>query len=74
MQYNSDTKLTDILAQHPWLPDELIQMDARFKIVKTPIGKMMIRHATVKDMCDKTGLSEQELLGKLEEMIQAHNA
>lgn len=72
MLYNGNTRLTDILAQYPWLPDELIQMDARFKIIKTPIGKMMIKNATVKDMCEKTGLSEQVLLDKLDEMVKAH--
>ena len=72
MTYNGDTKLTDILAQYPWLPDELIKMDARFKIVKTPIGKMMIKKATVKDMCEKTGLSEKVLLDKLDEIVKAH--
>ena len=74
MPYNGDTKLTDVLAQHPWLPDELIKMDGRFKIVKTPIGKMMIKNATIKDLCAKTGLSQQETLDKLHEMIRAHDA
>ena len=72
MNINGNTKLTDILAQYPWLPDELIKMDGRFKVIKTTIGKMMIKNATVKDMCKKTGLSENVLLGKLQEMINAH--
>ena len=75
MEINGSTRLTDILAQYPWLPDELIRMDGRFGIIKTPIGKMMIKNATnatVTDMCKKTGLSEKELISKLSEMVQAH--
>ena len=46
MEINRNTKLNDILAKYPWLPDELIKIDGRFKIIKTPIGKMMMKNAT----------------------------
>ncbi len=72
MEYNNNSKLTDILSQHPWLPDELIKIDGRFKIVKTPIGKMMIKNATISDLSKKTGIPENILLEKLEEIIKAH--
>ncbi len=42
MEINAQTKLTDILDKYPWLPDELAKLDGRFKIIKTPVGKMMI--------------------------------
>ena len=58
MDINSNTKLSDILAAYPWLPDELVKIDGRFKIIKTPIGKMMIKNATVKDDVAKIGLPE----------------
>lgn len=73
MNYNSQTKLTDILANYPWLPEELIKLDSRFKIVNTPIGKMMIKNATLADLSEKAGLSTDELLQKLQEMIDQHN-
>ncbi|MED9968809.1 MAG: hypothetical protein UFA98_02195 [Ruminococcus sp.] len=72
MDYNSNSKLTDILSQHPWLPDELVKIDGRFKIVKTPIGKMMIKNATVSDLSKKTGIPEKILLDKLDELINEH--
>lgn len=72
MDYNSNSKLTDILSQHPWLPDELVKIDGRFKIVKTPIGKMMIKNATVSDLSKKTGIPENILLDKLDELINEH--
>ena len=73
MKYNSQTKLTDILAEYPWLPEELIKLDSRFKIVKTPIGKMMIKNATLADLSEKAGLSTDELLQKLREMVDRHD-
>ena len=73
MNYNSQTKLTDILAEYPWLPEELIKLDSRFKIVNTPIGKMMIKNATLADLSEKAGLSTDELLQKLREMVNRHD-
>ena len=73
MKYNSQTKLTDILAEYPWLPEELIKLDSRFKIVNTPIGKMMIKNATLADLSEKAGLSTDELLQKLREMVDRHD-
>ena len=73
MNYNDQTKLTDILAAYPWLPDELIKLDSRFKIVNTPIGKMMIKKATVADLSEKAGIPTEELLIRLQEMVDKHN-
>ena len=73
MNYNDKTKLTDILAEYPWLPEELIKLDSRFKIVNTPIGKMMIKNATLADLSEKAGLSTDELLQKLREMVDRHD-
>ncbi len=73
MNYNDQTKLTEILAAYPWLPEELIRLDSRFKIVNTPIGKMMIKKATVTDLSEKSGLPTEELLKRLQEMVDKHN-
>ncbi len=54
MEINAQTKLTDILDKYPWLPDELAKLDGRFKIIKTPVGKMMIKNATIP--CKATAL------------------
>ena len=72
MEINSNTKLTDILAKYPWLPDELVKIDGRFGVIKTPIGKMMIKHATVADAVKKTGLDENTLVTELKKMIENH--
>ena len=49
MEINKNTKLSDILAEYPWLPDELIKIDGRFRIVKTPVGKMMLKKERIQN-------------------------
>ena len=44
---------------------------SRFKIIKTPIGKMMLKNATVADAVEKTGLSQDVLLAELQKLIDA---
>ena len=72
MNYDKNTKLTDLLKKFPWLPDELIKIDSRFSIVNSPIGKMLIKNATIADLCKKAGISSEDALKKLEELIAAH--
>ena len=72
MEINNSTRLEDILKEYPWLPDELVKLDSRLKIIKTPIGKMMIKNATVADAVKKTGLSQEVLIDGLNKMIEEH--
>ncbi|MBQ3416714.1 MAG: hypothetical protein IJH32_02650 [Ruminococcus sp.] len=72
MDFNANTKLTDIMAAYPWLSDELIKLNSAFGVIKTPIGKMMIKDATLSDLSRKIGMSDDEVIKKLREMINAH--
>ncbi len=72
MEINRNTKLNDILAEYPWLPDELVKIDGRFKVIKTPIGKMMLKNATIADAVEKTGFQEDVLISELNKLIEAH--
>lgn len=74
MEFNGNTKLTDILNKYPWLPDALEKLDGRFKIIKTPVGKMMIRNMTLSDMSKKINFPENDIINKLKQMIADHNA
>ena len=73
MEINRNTKLNDILIKYPWLPDELIKLDRRFKIIKTPVGKMMLKNATIADAVQKTGLQEDVLVTELKKIIASHS-
>lgn len=72
MTINGNTKLADIFAAYPWLLDELVKVNDKFKMVKTPMGKIMLKKATVADMSRKSGMDETVLIEKLNEMIHSH--
>lgn len=72
MEFDKSTKLTDIMEAYPWLPDELIKMNSAFGIIKTPIGRMMIKNATLEDLGKKIGMSVDEVIVRLREMINKH--
>lgn len=42
MNIDSNAKIADILSRYPWLLDELAKINDRFKMAKTPMGKMML--------------------------------
>ena len=65
MNINSNTKVADIL-------DELTKISDRFKMAKTPMGKMMLKKATIADMSKRSGVDETTLVSKLNELIKAH--
>ena len=74
MEINEQTKLKDILAAYPWLPDTLVQIDSRFKIINNPIGKLLIRTATVEDAAQKAGYPTDQVLEELNKLIEKHQA
>lgn len=74
MEFNSDTKLTDILKEYPWLPDELEKLDGRSKIIKTPVGKMMIRNMSIADVSKKINFPENDIINQLKQMIADHSS
>ena len=52
MEITKETKLSDLLDQYPWLKEELSKMDDKFRIVNTPMGKIMMGKATIDVRCD----------------------
>ena len=72
MEINEQTRLKDILAAYPWLPEALMQIDGRFKIINNPIGKMLIRTATVEDAAKKAGYPVGQVMEELKKLIAKH--
>ena len=71
-EINENTRLKDILAAYPWLPEELIKIDGRFRIINNPIGKMLIRTASVKDAAQKAGYPVDRVLEELKQLLAKH--
>ena len=67
-----NTKLSDILKEYPWLIEEAIKIDEKFKILNNPIGKMFIKKSTISGLSEKAGIQPDVIIEKLGEIIQNH--
>ena len=72
MEINENTRLSAILERYPWLSEELPKLNDGFKLLNTPIGKLLLKKATVADLCRRSGLSLDEVRGELARLIAAH--
>lgn len=41
MNITRETKLKDLLSQYPWLKDEMSKVNDKFKMLGTPMGKLI---------------------------------
>lgn len=72
MKLTKDTKVADVFKEYPWLKGELIKMDERFKMLDSPMAKLVLKKATLQDASGKVGLSVEEMAKQLEKMVAEH--
>lgn len=72
MQITRDTRLLDLINQYPWLKDELPKINEKFKMLNTPMGKIMVGKATIVEMSKKSGMDADTLIRKLLQLIGSH--
>ena len=72
MDINKETKLSDIIAQYPWLREEMVKVNEKFKMLNSPIGKIMMGKATIAEMSKRSGMEAESIIDKLEELIKNH--
>ena len=72
MQITRDTRLLDLINQYPWLKDELPKTNEKFKMLNTPMGKIMMGKATIVEMSKKSGMDADTLIRKLQQLIGSH--
>ena len=72
MEINKDTKLSDLIAQFPWLKEEMARVNEKFKMLNSPIGKIMMGKATIAEMSKKSGMEEELIINKIQELIKNH--
>ena len=72
MELTKDTKLKDMLKEYPWLIDEAVKLDGRFKALRSPLGKLLLAKADVAEASRRTGIDAQEIIDNIEAMIRAH--
>ena len=72
MELTKETKLSDLLARYPWLKEELSKVNEKFKMLNTPMGKIMMGKATIAEMSKKSGMDADAIIGKICGLIEAH--
>lgn len=71
MDFNAQTPLRDIMEQYPDLKEKLIKREPRAKVIDTPLGRMMLKKATIGDVSAKTGVPADRLIQELKKLIEA---
>ena len=70
--YTAQTTLIQILNEHPWLSKRMPEIDRRFAVMNTAVGKLLLRRMSVADLGKKAGMTVEELLSRLQREIEAH--
>ena len=70
--FDADTKLIKIFEAYPWLSEVLPQMDKRFAVMNTAMGKMLMQKNSVNDLSKVSGFSAEKLLDKLRREVEKH--
>lgn len=72
MEITKDTRLDDLIAQYPWLKEEMAKVNEKFKMLNTPVGKIMLGKATIAEMSKKSGMEIDKLVSRLKTLIEEH--
>ena len=72
MEINKETRLADLIAQFPWLKEEMAKVNEKFKMLNSPIGKIMMGKATIAEMSKKSGMEAEAIIEKIKELIENH--
>ena len=72
MEITKDTRLADLITQYPWLKEEMAKVNEKFKMLNSPIGKIMMGKATIAEMSKKSGMEAEVIIEKIKELIIKH--
>ena len=78
MHIDENSKMTDIVAAYPWLPEEICRVEPRAKpfwtMLQTPLGKRMMQHATVGDAARYINRPVERMLTRLDGVIRDYES
>ena len=72
MDITKETKLADLFAAYPWLKDEITKISDKFKLLNSPLGKVMLNKATISEMSKKSGMDAEVIIEKITALIAEH--
>ena len=72
MEITRDTKVGELMKEYTWMLDEAVKIDDRLAILKNPIAGAVFRRFSVADAAGQTGMSEQEIMDRIQALIAEH--
>lgn len=66
---DGDTKLVDLFNIYPFLRKKMIQISPKFKMLETPLAKVMLPKATIKKASERVNIPESELIDRIKQLI-----
>ena len=69
IEITSDTRLKDLFEVYPHLKKELAVRYPSFKMLNTPLGKLILKKATVRTAAERSGLGEERFIQLLKDCI-----
>ena len=72
MNITRETKLADLLTEYPQLREKLPEINEKFKMLNSPIGKVMLKKATIDEMSKKSGMDVDKLIQELRALINSN--
>lgn len=72
LELTGETRLKDLLEQYSWLKGELPSINPAFKMLSSPLARIMIPKATVRMMSERSGMELQSLIAAIKQRIAEH--
>ena len=69
IEITSDTRLKDLFEVYPHLKKKLAARYTSFKMLNTPLGKLILKKATVRTAAERSGLGEERFIQLLKDCI-----
>ena len=69
-EITADTLLKDIFEDYPALKDQMEEISPKFKMLKTPLARIMLPKATIKIASERTGVELNHLIAEIKGRIQ----
>lgn len=69
IEITSDTRLKDLFEIYPHLKKELAARYPSFKMLNTPLGKLILKKATVRTAAERSGLGEERFIQLIKDCI-----
>lgn len=70
IEITSATLLKDLLAAYPLLKDRMEEISPKFKLLKSPLARVILPKATIKMMSERTGIPLEVLIESLKSKIE----